>query len=152
MACLMSSRSFLDSSRIEHCPAAVDRFEEIAVPDGTGHDQVDVPLKQLPQRLQQAEVRVGILTGLERDKLDEEVQIARPGIETVRQCRPEELKPPNTVLGAQPDQVAAPFFNQAVHFFDSPLISYRSLARFSRVTCSSRAQRRRLAGVLLGSE
>src|SRR3972149_8133437 len=138
MACLMSSRSFLDSSRIEHCPAAVDRFEEIAIPDSTGHDQVDVPLEQLPQCLQQAEVRVSVLTGLKREKLDEEVQIAGTGIETGRGCRPEDLKPPNAVLGAQPDQVIAVFFDQTVHLFDSPLISYPTMAKFSWMACSSR--------------
>ena len=60
-ACLISSSSFLASSCIEHLSTLIDGFKKIRIFHGMNHYEVNVPVEKRFQRLQQAEVGVGVL-------------------------------------------------------------------------------------------
>src|SRR5438309_10952065 len=85
----ISYRYFNASSRIQHHPIRGDRAEEVGVADGPRFHQIDVTAKEIRQREEQAEIAMGMLRRRNCVELDEEVQVARLGIEAVAGRRAE---------------------------------------------------------------
>src|SRR5437667_5036575 len=69
-ACWTSNRYFLDSSRIQQRPGALDAFSEVWVLDGTNHNEVHIALEERLQRFQEPEVSISILIELQLIELN----------------------------------------------------------------------------------
>ena len=103
----MSKRNFLASSRIEQGLGFFHRLPEIGVRDRRFDHEVHPPLEQLLQRLQQAEIAVGVSGSNGRLKLYQQVQVAFAGVKRLRGGRPEEFQPPDPMPPAERFQLLA---------------------------------------------
>ena len=88
---------------------------EVGVPDRPGHDEVDRPTKELRERLDQAEVGVGVLAGRQGREVDKEVEIAPLWVEVVAGGRAEQGEPEHVMAPAELRQLGAVLFDRGNH-------------------------------------
>src|SRR3712207_1816521 len=111
----MSARYSSGSRGIDLRPALVDAADEVGVPLDVRLDQIDLPIKQLLERLPQAEVAIRMIRRAHLRKRDEKVQVAGVRLEVATGGGAEDLEAADAIFLAQPPQLVALLFDQSDH-------------------------------------
>lgn len=104
----MSERNARGSRRgIDLHLCAIDSRLDVRVSDTLGFDEIDTPVEQGLEGVQEAEIRVRMLLRLKGLKLDQEVEVATVPVEPGCRSRPEYGEAPDMVFCTEPLEVVA---------------------------------------------
>src|SRR3989344_4965121 len=129
----MSYRYFRRSGCIKQHPRLVHTAQEIGIVDGGDFHEIDVAVKQVFQRKQQPEIRIGMVAGRHGLELDEKIEIAGLGLELAACRRAEKLQLPDGIPAAELLQSGTVGFNQRIHFLSINQKRRMSTHRTTRV-------------------
>src|SRR5579862_2192995 len=110
----MSKTYFFASSRIEERLGKPHRFEEVGIPDGRLHHEVNRSLEQVLERLAQAEIGVGVSRRRSAPEVHQEIQVAFRRLATLG-GGPKELQTPHAIAAADVHDLSLVFRNSRRH-------------------------------------
>src|SRR4051794_7786502 len=95
------------------------------VADRFDSNKIDLAVKQVFQCVQEAKVRIRLLTRRQRHKLDKKIDVAFGWIELARRCGAEHFQAADIILSAKTFQLGSVLFNDRQHGF----LSTNSISR-----------------------
>src|SRR5579864_3131286 len=111
----MAKTYFFASSRIEERLGKPHRFEEVGIPDGRLHHEVDRSLEQVLERLAEAEISVSVSRRRSAPEVHQEIQVAVRRLATLSGSRSKELQTLHAIAAADVHDLGLVFRNTHLH-------------------------------------